>query len=158
MAQDAFTLFFRELTNDNVALVGGKNASLGEMFNKLKEKGISVPDGYATTAAAYWLFLDENGLRAPLTELLTSLDTKEFTNLPEVGARARSLVHGGVMPTAVGTAITDAYRTLRAEYPGDIQVAVRSSATAEDLPTASFAGQHDSFLNVQGAHQVVEAC
>ena len=151
MTPEAFALFFRELTNDNVALVGGKNASLGEMFNKLKEKGISVPDGYATTAAAYWLFLDENGLRGPLTELLAGLDIKEFANLPEVGTRARSLVHGAIMPAAVVTAITDAYRMLCAEYPGDIQVAVRSSATAEDLPTASFAGQHDSFLNVRGA-------
>ena len=158
MAPDAFTRFFRELTNDHVALVGGKNASLGEMFNKLKAQGISVPDGYATTAAAYGLFLDENGLRAPLTELLASLDTKEFANLPEVGRRARSLVHGATMPVAVATAIAEAYRTLCAEYPGDIQVAVRSSATAEDLPTASFAGQHDSFLNVRGAQRVVEAC
>ena len=151
MAPEAFALFFRELTNDNVALVGGKNASLGEMFNKLNDQGISVPDGYATTAAAYWLFLDENGLRGPLTELLAGLDIKEFANLPEVGTRARSLVHGAIMPAAVVTAITDAYRMLCAEYPGDIQVAVRSSATAEDLPTASFAGQHDSFLNVRGA-------
>jgi pyruvate,water dikinase len=158
MAQAAFALFFRELTNDKVAVVGGKNASLGEMFNRLGDQGINVPDGYATTAAAYWLFLDENRLRGPLTELLASLDTKEFTNLPEVGTRARSLVHGATMPAAVVTAITDAYRTLCAEYPGDIQVAVRSSATAEDLPTASFAGQHDSFLNVRGAQAVVEAC
>ena len=158
MAPDAYTLSFRELTNENVALVGGKNASLGEMFNKLQSKGISVPNGYATTAEAYWLFLDENGLFAPLSDLLATLDTAEFSNLPEVGARARSLVHGGVMPTAVVAAITDAYHTLSAEYPADIQVAVRSSATAEDLPTASFAGQHDSFLNVRGAPAVVEAC
>ena len=158
MVPNAFTLFFRELTNDNVALVGGKNASLGEMFNKLHDQGVSVPDGYATTAAAYWLFLDENGLRGPLTELLATLDSEEYTNLPEVGARARSLVRGATMPVAVARAITDAYHALCAEYPEDIQVAVRSSATAEDLPTASFAGQHDSLLNVRGAQAVVDAC
>ena len=158
MAPNAFTLFFRELANDNVALVGGKNASLGEMFNQLSTQGISVPDGFATTAAAYGLFLDENGLRAPLTELLASLDTQEFANLPEVGARARSLVRGGTLPAPVATAIGEAHRQLRAGYPAEIQVAVRSSATAEDLPAASFAGQHDSFLNVRGEQAVLAAC
>ena len=158
MVHEAYTLFFRKLANDKVALVGGKNASLGEMFNQLKNKGISVPDGFATTAAAYGLFLDENRLREPLTELLASLDTKEFTNLPEIGRRARSLMHGATLPAPVATAIREAYRQLQAEYADDIQVAVRSSATAEDLPTASFAGQHDSFLNVRGEQAVLEAC
>ena len=158
MAHPALTLFFRELTNDKVALVGGKNASLGEMFNKLSDQGISVPNGFATTAAAYWLFLDENGLLVPLTELLATLDTKEFTNLPEVGTRARSLVHGAILPAAVAAAIRAAYRELTAEYPDRTEVAVRSSATAEDLPTASFAGQHDSFLNVRGEQAVLDAC
>ena len=158
MANAALTLFFREVTNDKVALVGGKNASLGEMFNKLSGQGISVPDGFATTAAAYWLFLDENGLRVPLTELLATLDTKEYTNLPEVGTRARSLVRGATLPATVATAIRAAYQELTAEYPDRTEVAVRSSATAEDLPTASFAGQHDSFLNVRGEQAVLDAC
>ncbi|MFD2787169.1 phosphoenolpyruvate synthase [Hymenobacter rubripertinctus] len=158
MKNAALTLFFRELANDKVALVGGKNASLGEMFNKLRDQGISVPDGFATTAAAYWLFLDENGLRTPLTELLATLDTKNFTNLPDVGARARSLVRRATLPATVVTAIRESYRELTAEYRDRTEVAVRSSATAEDLPTASFAGQHDSFLNVRGEQAVLEAC
>ncbi|MBU6123280.1 phosphoenolpyruvate synthase [Hymenobacter siberiensis] len=158
MAHAAFTLFFRELTNDKVAQVGGKNASLGEMFNKLSDQGIRVPDGFATTAAAYWLLLDENGLRAPLTELLETLDTNDFSNLPDVGARARSLVHGAVMPMAVAATIRAAYRELTAQHPDRAEVAVRSSATAEDLPTASFAGQHDSFLNIEGEQGVLDAC
>ena len=158
MGHATFTLFFRELTNDKVAQVGGQNASLGEMFNKLSGQGITVPDGFATTADAYWLFLDENGLRTPLTELLETLDTQEFTNLPDVGDRVRSLVHGAIMPVAVATAIREAYRELTAKYPNRTTVAVRSSATAEDLPTASFAGQHDSFLNVRGEQAVLDAC
>ena len=135
MVHEAYTLFFRELANDKVALVGGKNASLGEMFNQLKDKGISVPDGFATTAAAYGLFLDENRLRETLTELLASLDTKEFTNLPEIDRRATSLVHGATLPAPVATVVRKAYRQLQAGHSDDIQVAVRSSTTAEDLPT-----------------------
>ncbi|GAB2468035.1 phosphoenolpyruvate synthase [Hymenobacter qilianensis] len=158
MAQETYTRFFRELTNQNVALVGGKNASLGELFNQLTPKGINVPNGFATTAAAYWLFLDENQLRQPLTALLASLDEKELTNLPAVGTQARALITQAKMPPSVAEAIGQAYRELSAGHAGGLAVAVRSSATAEDLPTASFAGQHDSFLNVQGEEAVLQAC
>nr|WP_240935685.1 PEP/pyruvate-binding domain-containing protein [Hymenobacter sp. HDW8] len=100
MAQEAYTRFFRELTNQQVALVGGKNASLGELFNQLIPKGINVPDGFATAAAAYWQFLDENQLRQPLTTLLASLDEKELTNLSAVGTQARALLTQAKMPPA----------------------------------------------------------
>ncbi|UOQ96496.1 phosphoenolpyruvate synthase [Hymenobacter sp. 5317J-9] len=158
MATAPFTLFFRDITTDQVAQVGGKNASLGEMFNRLNGQGINVPNGFATTAEAYNLFLDENRLREPLTALLAGLDTREFSNLAEVGARARALVRAATLPAPVATAITEAYHELRAGYEHEIQVAVRSSATAEDLPTASFAGQHDSFLDVRSGAGVLEAC
>ena len=164
MAPDpAYVLPFRELTNDSVALVGGKNASLGELFNRLAPQGIRVPDGFATTAAAYWLLLDENGIREPLTALLRTLDTREFSNLPGVGAAARALVLQAPLPAPVRAAVAAAYQQLSAasgaaEAAAGVAVAVRSSATAEDLPTASFAGQHDSFLNQQGLAAVLEAC
>ncbi len=158
MAATPYTLPFRELSNQQVAVVGGKNASLGELFNRLMPSGINVPDGFATTAAAYWLFLDTNHLREPLGALLASLDTKEFGNLPEVGARARALMRGASLPVPVIADIKQAYKDLCAAHPTASEVAVRSSATAEDLPTASFAGQHDSFLNVRGEDDLLRAC
>ena len=157
-SREPFTLFFRQLANDKVALVGGKNASLGELYTRLSAQGINVPNGFATTAAAYWLFLDENDLRTRLATLLAGLDAQEFSNLAEVGAQARALLRGAALPAPVATDLRQAYHELCAGYPHDIQVAVRSSATAEDLPTASFAGQHDSFLNVRGAEGVLHAC
>ncbi|GAA4385796.1 phosphoenolpyruvate synthase [Hymenobacter koreensis] len=159
MAHERYTRFFRELTNTQVALVGGKNASLGELYNQLTPKGINVPDGFASTADAYWLFLDENQLRQPLTELLATLDEQEFSNLPAVGAQARALLRGATLPAPVAAALAAAYKELSARHPGaEMPVAVRSSATAEDLPSASFAGQHDSFLNVRGEQAVLQAC
>ncbi|ALW86742.1 phosphoenolpyruvate synthase [Hymenobacter sedentarius] len=158
MSREAYTLFFRELSNDKVALIGGKNASLGELFNRLSAQGINVPDGFATTAAAYWLFLDENHLREPLTALLATVDEQEFSNLHEVGAQARAMLRAARLPQVVADEVAEAYRQLCHEYTHEIQVAVRSSATAEDLPTASFAGQHDSFLNVRGVDAVLHAC
>ena len=158
MAATPYTLPFRKLSNQQVAVVGGKNASLGELFNHLMPSGINVPDGFATTTAAYWLFLDTNHLREPLGALLASLDTKEFGNLPEVGAQARALMRGASLPVPVVADIKQAYNDLCAAHPAASEVAVRSSATAEDLPTASFAGQHDSFLNVRGEAELLRAC
>jgi len=147
-----------ELSNDKVALVGGKNASLGEMFNQLAPKGIKIPDGFATTAEAYWLFLDENNIRVKLTDLMNKIDLKEFSNLKEIGSEARSLVLNAVIPEQIANEIKSAYRNLYAEHKIEIEVAVRSSATAEDLPTASFAGQHDSFLNIKGDEVLIHTC
>jgi len=147
-----------ELSNDKVALVGGKNASLGEMFNQLAPKGIKIPDGFATTAEAYWLFLDENNIRVKLTDLMNKIDLKEFSNLKEIGSEARSLVLNAVIPEQIANEIKSAYRNLYAEHKIEIEVAVRSSATAEDLPSASFAGQHDSFLNIKGDEVLIHTC
>ena len=149
---------FDTLTNDDVALVGGKNASLGEMIGALKEAGVRVPDGFATTAEAYWQFLDANALKAPLQEALDRFHAGE-QSLSEAGAAIRKQIQSGTFPDALAAAIRDAYDALSAEYDADvIDVAARSSATAEDLPEASFAGQQETYLNVRGAEDVLEAC
>lgn len=153
-----FVLPFNQLSNTDTNTVGGKNASLGEMIQQLGKEGIRVPNGYATTADAYRLFLQHNNLEQRLSGLLDSLDTQEFTNLQQVGRQARELVLQAEMPAEVADAIRKAYDELQQEEEDLTAVAVRSSATAEDLPEASFAGQHDSFLNISGADAVVKAC
>ncbi|TGE23871.1 phosphoenolpyruvate synthase [Hymenobacter aquaticus] len=158
MSQLPFTLSFSELDNRQVALVGGKNASLGELFTQLATQGIRVPDGFATTAAAYRLFLNENHLREPLAALMAQVDGQEFSNIQSVGMQARALVQAAPLPAQVAEAIGRAYQALSAGQAEPLAVAVRSSATAEDLPTASFAGQHDSFLNVRGEAALLQAC
>ncbi len=149
---------FLELSNNKVALVGGKNASLGEMFNQLSPIGIKIPDGFATTAEVYWLFLDENNIREKLLQLMNKIDLKEFSNLREIGAEARALILNAVIPEQIACEIKSAYKNLYAGHNSEIEVAVRSSATAEDLPTASFAGQHDSFLNIKGEEVLIHTC
>ncbi|RIJ41898.1 phosphoenolpyruvate synthase [Pontibacter oryzae] len=149
---------FNQITNTDTSVVGGKNASLGEMIQKLTSKGIHVPDGFATTATAYRAFLGHNNLEQPLADLLNTLDTDSFSNLHEIGKQARKMVREANMPNDVVDAIKEAYEQLKASEVNLTAVAVRSSATAEDLPEASFAGQHDSFLNVQGAEEVMRAC
>ena len=139
----------------DLAAVGGKNASLGEMLTRLSSRGIRVPDGFATTAYAFWTFLDFNRLWEHLLQLMNSLDRKSFSNLKSVGLEARNLILNATMPDVIRTEIIRAYRNLSGA--ADMAVAVRSSATAEDLPEASFAGQHESYLNIQGAEQVVAA-
>ncbi|WP_235336993.1 phosphoenolpyruvate synthase [Pontibacter korlensis] len=150
--------FFEDLNNTDVAEVGGKNASLGEMISQLGPNGIHIPAGFATTAQAYWEFLEHNGLKEELTTLLEELDRQKFSNLSETGKKARQAVMRGAFPEEVAAAIKEAYHQLEEKEEALSSVAVRSSATAEDLPEASFAGQHDSFLNVQGAEDAVEAC
>jgi len=146
---------FNEIGLENIADVGGKNASLGEMYTKLIQKGISVPNGFATTAAAFQKFLEENNLKSKLRELLQTLDQKNFSNLKEIGSKARDLIMQADISNDLAKEIIGAYRELSKD--GDKAVAVRSSATAEDLPEASFAGQHESFLNVRGEAQVLAA-
>lgn len=148
---------FSETDNSHVAEVGGKNASLGEMFRNLKKEGVNVPDGFATTAWAFRSFLKENQLGEKLAETLSSLDRKEYSNLKEVGEKLRKLVREGIFSDELSNAIKQAYRELMSSNPGMDSVAVRSSATAEDLPNASFAGQHDSYLNIRGEDAVVNA-
>lgn len=145
---------FSEITIRDLARVGGKNASLGEMVRALSPLGVRIPDGFAVTADAFRLFLHENELEEPLQEILDGLDTSTLDNLHEVGDACRTLIQRAVMPTSVSNDIITSYHALDAT---PVTVAVRSSATAEDLPTASFAGQHDSFLDIAGDSAVVEA-
>jgi len=150
-----FIKTFDEIGINDVAIVGGKNASLGEMFSHLSGKGIKVPPGFATTASAYWHFIDQNQLRQPLRELLQQLDTETFHNLSEVGAKARQAILNALMPSDLQNELIQAYRQLIGNV--EFEVAVRSSATAEDLPQASFAGQHESYLNINSEKALVNA-
>ena len=133
---------FHDIGIDDVPSVGGKNASLGEMYNQLNPKGIGVPNGFAVTADAYRLFRDHNQLGAKLDSLLLSLDTEQYSNLVQIGEAARGLILAGTIPSEVVEAICNAYQSLSDDCGvPNLDVAVRSSATAEDLPTASFAGR-----------------
>ncbi len=146
---------FREISIHDVAVVGGKNASLGEMFSNLSSRGVPVPDGFASTVYAFEKFMVHNGLKDSVHALLAHLDRKTFSNLSSIGARIRDLLYNATLPPELKEALHDAYMQLG---DGDmIAVAVRSSATTEDLPKASFAGQHDSFLNIKGEHRLFEA-
>jgi pyruvate,water dikinase len=146
---------FKEIGISDIAKVGGKNASLGEMFSKLSLKGISVPDGFATTAYAFEEFLTQNALHSKLDDLMRQLDRSNYDNLSEIGARARALMLAGELSQNLQSSIVAAYKKLCDE--NDFEVAVRSSATAEDLPQASFAGQHESYLNIKGKTALLNA-
>ena len=152
-----YVRWFSELTIDDIPLVGGKNASLGEMYRELTPQGIRVPNGFAVTAEAYRRTLDEAGAWEPLHEAMAGLDPDDVEDLARRGARARAIIYGAPLPEAVREEILAAYRRLREEYGEDLSVAVRSSATAEDLPTASFAGQQETYLNIRGEEQLLDA-
>lgn len=145
-----FIKAFAEISILDLPLVGGKNASLGEMFSRLTPQGILVPDGFAVTADAYRLFLMENNLRERLEAIVGKLDKTDFSNLHDVGQQARALIQSATLPEAVADEIRQAFRDLCEREGAEVSLAVRSSATAEDLPTASFAGQLESFLNITG--------
>jgi pyruvate,water dikinase len=149
---------FNEVDINDVPTVGGKNASLGEMFQKLTSKGVQVPDGFATTADAYWDFLQEVDIKDEIFSTLAKLDIKEFSNLKEIGASIRKTILDAELPDDIKDAIGKGYDTLSQKYKGAISLAVRSSATAEDLPKASFAGQQDSYLNIKGKKELIDAC
>ena len=148
---------FSELGMDDVAIVGGKNASLGEMVTKLGERGVQVPDGFATTADAYRHYIRHNGLDERIRETLSGLDTDDVAALESAGRRIREWVSGGEMPEDLAEEIVAAYRELGEAYGENPDVAVRSSATAEDLPTASFAGQQESYLNISGEQALLDS-
>lgn len=150
--------WFQDITLDDVARVGGKNASLGEMIGKLKENNIAVPDGFATTAEAYWLFLEHNNLEQTLRDILQKLEQERLV-LAEAGEQIRRLFYKSTFPPALKDQILEAYSELGERYKQkNVDVAVRSSATAEDLPGASFAGQQETFLNVRGEKEVIDSC
>ena len=158
MKNNNYIIFFNQIGMIDIAKVGGKNASLGEMFNALNPKGIGIPNGFALTAAAYRLFCSYNNITLPLHNLLISLDRKHYANLAAIGESARDLVLAGTFPNEIIDAINEAYQILSDDCSiMNMAVAVRSSATAEDLPTASFAGRMESFLNISGEKQLLEA-
>lgn len=151
-------LFFNQIGIESLSKVGGKNASLGEMYNQLNPIGIVIPNGFAVTAEAYRLFRKENNLEQPLQELLMSLDTKDYSNLSSIGEKARNLILSATIPEETRAEIEVAYQSLGEQCgTSNLDVAVRSSATSEDLPTASFAGRMESFLNINGVQQLLEA-
>ena len=149
--------FYDEINNDDVALIGGKNASLGEMYQTLSGQDVNIPFGFATTSEAYFYFLKEAGLRELINDTCTSLDTSDMTQLAAAGEKLRSAILQAQMPQTLVSEIKDAYKRLCNFCDAEnLDVAVRSSATAEDLPDASFAGQQESFLNICGEKEVVE--
>jgi pyruvate,water dikinase len=150
--------WFRDIRLGDVSLVGGKTASLGELYSVLSAQGVKVPNGFALTAAAYRDALTAAGAWDRLHPLLDGLDKQRVDLLADRAALARRIVFEATGGDELRKPISEAYRELEAQHGPDVAVAVRSSATAEDLPTASFAGQHDSFLNVRGADALVEAC
>lgn len=149
---------FSQIGIDDVALVGGKNASLGEMYTELVPLGVKIPDGFATTADAYRHFLTHNGLNERISEALAALDVEDVKALAYTGAIIREWIMHGEMPADLADEIIEAYRELGEQYGPNPDVAVRSSATAEDLPTASFAGQQDTYLNIRGAPHLLTCC
>ncbi|MFB3764899.1 MAG: phosphoenolpyruvate synthase [Methanotrichaceae archaeon] len=153
-----YVLWFDEIGIGDVPSVGGKNASLGEMYRELTPKGVKIPNGFATTADAYWHFLSSAGILDKLKETLEGLDKSNVKDLAARGKKARELIRSAKMPDDLWEQIKAAYDKLGKQYGKDTDVAVRSSATAEDLPTASFAGQQETYLNVRGYDELKEAC
>ena len=177
--EQALVLWFEEVGIADISLVGGKNASLGEMIQQLTPKGVNVPSGFATTAYAYRYFIEKAGLQAKLRQLFSDLDVEDVNNLRQHGKQARALILNTPFPAELESAIAQAYIQLCDRYNGNAEfcdrlpeaeqeeckryssytdVAVRSSATAEDLPDASFAGQQETYLNVHGVQGVLDAC
>jgi pyruvate,water dikinase len=149
--------WFSELGIADIPLVGGKNASLGEMYRELGSQGVRVPNGFAVTAAAYKAMLDHANAWEGLHAALDGIDQADVQDLARRAAAARAIVYDAPLPPALEDGIVQAWRTLREQYGDALTVAVRSSATAEDLPTASFAGQHESYLNVSGEAALLDS-
>ncbi len=151
-------LWFEEIGIGDIPVVGGKNASLGEMYRELAGQGVKVPNGFAVTANAYRVFLREAKLDAKIKEMLKDLDTHDLVNLRQRGRQVRQAILATSLPQDLERAITEAYDRLSEGGLEPVDVAVRSSATAEDLPDASFAGQQETYLNVQGHLALLETC
>lgn len=151
-------LWFKGISKKDVALVGGKNASLGEMFCQLTKKGINIPDGFVLTARAYWYFLKANKIDREIIKLFDNFNSRNINLLKETGRKARQLILKSEFPKGLEKEIIKNYKRLSQKYnEQELSVAVRSSATAEDLPSASFAGQHESYLNVSGEEELLRA-
>ena len=153
-----FILWFKKISHKDVPLVGGKNASLGEMYNSLSKKGVNVPDGFATTSFAFWHFMKKTGLKEKIEEILKDLDVSNIKDLQEKGKKVRNLILKSEIPNDLKKEILKNYHKLSREYGENFtDVAVRTSATAEDLPEASFAGQYWTYLNVKGDEKLLKA-
>ncbi|MEA3450264.1 MAG: phosphoenolpyruvate synthase [Patescibacteria group bacterium] len=158
MPKKPFIKFFSELGIKDVPQVGGKNASLGEMYQKLTNKGVRVPNGFATTAYAYDYLMEQAGLKKEIKKILKGLDTRNVNDLMKRSAKVRKTILKAEFPKEIEDAIQSAYIKLSKNYKTKAtDIAVRSSATAEDLPDASFAGQQDTYLNIQGSEHIIEA-
>ncbi|QKI88687.1 phosphoenolpyruvate synthase [Thiomicrorhabdus xiamenensis] len=153
-----FIRFFDELRIEDIPLVGGKNASLGEMYQELVPKGVPVPNGFAITAEAYRYVIEHNDLWPKLHEYLDALNPEDPRDLQMRGALVRDAIYGAQIPDDLFHEMVEAYNALVDEYGSEVSFAVRSSATAEDLPTASFAGQQDTYLNISGLSSFIDAC
>ncbi len=158
MKTSPFIKWFADITIDDVPLVGGKNASLGEMVRELASKGVKVPNGFAVTAEAYRHFIREAGIDKSIRATLADLNTADMANLSERGQAVRQAILNATIPADLEEEIVAAYHELQGGSAGALDVAVRSSATAEDLPDASFAGQQETYLNVHGASALMETC
>ncbi len=156
--QTNYIRWFEELNINDIPLVGGKNASLGEMYRALVPQGINIPNGFAITAEGYHYMLDEAHAWDELHQALDDLDPSNMADLAQRGHKAREIIYAAPLPALLQQQILVAYKKLQAQYGDTLSLAVRSSATAEDLPTASFAGQQDTFLNIRGEQSLLEAC
>jgi len=156
--QTNYIRWFNELGIEDVPLVGGKNASLGEMYRELTPQGVQIPNGFSVTAEAYCYMLDAADGWQALHEVLDDLNPEDVADLANRARKARDIIYAAPLPKDLEMQILDAYVQLQVQYGEDLSVAVRSSATAEDLPTASFAGQQDTFLNIRGEQALLEAC
>jgi len=150
-------LFFKDIRYGDILSVGGKNASLGEMYSQLTKKGINIPDGFAITTKAYWYFLKKNKIDKTLKDIFRSFNIKSIKNLQETGKKARDLILKSKFPADLEKEIIKSYRVLEKKYGRNYEVAVRSSGVAEDAPEASFAGQFETFLNIRGQNGLIEA-
>ena len=157
-SQAKYIRWFEEISAEDIPFVGGKNASLGEMYQALTPQGVKIPNGFAITAEAYRHFLREAKLDSKIHEILRDLDTNDLENLRQRGRQVRQAILGSALPSDLGNLIIIAYQKLSEGLTGPADVAVRSSATAEDLPDASFAGQQETYLNVQGDLSLLETC
>lgn len=153
-----FILWFDQMTIEDVPYSGGKNASLGEMYSNLTKKGVKVPNGFAVTAYAYRYFLEKAGIKDKIKQALDGLNTRDINDLRIKGEKVRQIILNAELPQELKDAIVEAYKHLCIQYHENTDVAVRSSATAEDLPDASFAGQQETYLNIRGNSELLEAC
>ncbi len=154
--EEVFIKWFEELTIDDVPLVGGKNASLGEMIRNIGDKGVNVPSGFAITSFAYKYTIEKGGVHQKIKQILSDLDTHDVNNLSERGEKIRNLIRQTPLPDELENEICKYYKDMEKKYGENVDVAVRSSATAEDLPNASFAGQQETYLNVRGEKDLLE--